>query len=202
MADYPEGYDDDQDAVREATTPYDGDKVQTAPATVPSAAQLRAQAAAFLEQAAEVERAEARALLLAREEAKPKVPQLSDGVAVVTFSRYQSGRNYNYAALGWRDGAAIRWVVTGHEKRRFNWPGLLEFIGEANWPTLHQVTETVRIGPDPALEAPVAEVMGDYGRVQRTEAVGRSVDPMLGFPRFAPGGMIYALHTQEPGYGH
>ena len=48
----------------------------------------------------------------------------------------------------------------------------------------------------PAAEAPVAEVMGDYGRVVRTEAGG--VDPM-----FAPGGVVgpmVAVRIPNPFY--
>lgn len=150
----------------------------------PSAASLRAQAAALLEAAGERDRAEARALLLAREEARPKQPSLDEGgmPTVVTFVKYQAGREYQYAALGWKEGNSTRWVVTGQETRRLNWPGLLEFIGEANWPSLHLVTALTRIGPDPAAEAPVAEVMGRYGRVERTETLGQVAggDPFHG----------------------
>lgn len=103
--------------------------------------------------------------------------------AVVSFSKYQSGRLYNYAAVGWvaahvdeiaappAGHKVVRWAVTGMETRRMNWAGLLDFIGEANWPTLYLMTEDKLLGPLPGEEGPIAEVMGNYGRVERTERV-------------------------------
>ncbi|AHK12041.1 hypothetical protein Hosp_087 [Mycobacterium phage Hosp] len=144
----------------------------TVAAQPPSAAYLRAEAARLLEAAGEAERAEARALLLAREAARPKMPEVGEGPAYVVFRRYQAGREYAYAAVGWREGRSVRWAVTGAETRRFNWPGLLEFIGEANWSTLWTVTAADRLGPEPGAEPPTAEVMGRFGRVERSETVG------------------------------
>ena len=113
----------------------------------PSAAWLRDQAAQLLAQAGEAERAEARALMLAREAARPQMPEVTDDQPVVVgFGKYQSGREYAFAALGFREGRSVRWVVTGSETRRFNWPGLLEFIGEANWPTLVRMDTVERLG--------------------------------------------------------
>jgi hypothetical protein len=176
-------YDDERaqaslesDEAELATAPSEG--VTSVP---PSAAYLRQEAARLLELAGERERAEARALLLAREAARPKMPEVGEGPAYVIFRRYQSGREYGYAAVGWREGRSVRWAVTGSETRRFNWPGLLEFIGEANWPTLWTVTAGERLGPEPGAEPPTAEVMGRYGRVERTETVGAvDHDPFAG----------------------
>ncbi|AHJ88392.1 hypothetical protein CG91_gp092 [Mycobacterium phage 39HC] len=153
----------------------------TVAAQPPSAAYLRAEAARLLEAAGEAERAEARALLLAREAARPKMPEVGEGPAYVVFRRYQAGREYAYAAVGWREGRSVRWAVTGAETRRFNWPGLLEFIGEANWSTLWTVTAADRLGPEPGAEPPTAEVMGRFGRVERSETVGQTDhDPFAG----------------------
>ncbi|AGT12991.1 hypothetical protein KAYACHO_87 [Mycobacterium phage KayaCho] len=151
-----------------ATAPSEGVTAQP-----PSAAYLRQEAARLLELAGERERAEARALLMAREAARPKMPEVgADDRPVVYFTKYQAGREYSYAALGWREGRSVRWVVTGSETRRFNWPGLLEFIGEANWPSLVHMTGGDHLGPPPGAEPPTAEVMGRFGRVERSETVG------------------------------
>ena len=53
---------------------------------------------------------------------------------------------------------------------RYNWAGLLAFIGEANWGTLRQVETTLSlVNPDKV--GPVKETVGTYGRVLGTEAV-------------------------------
>lgn len=145
-------------------------RCQAAP---PSAAALRAQAEQMLADAAYLDRQEAldrQRARLARRPQMPDIPNPGDN-ATVLFRRYQNGKDYGYAAFGWREGGSVRWVVTGAETGRFNWSGLLEFIGEANWSTLHVVTEAERIGPDPEDETPLREVMGKYGRVTRTEEV-------------------------------
>lgn len=106
---------------------------------------------------------------------RPAEPPVEAGLPeFVMFSRYQSGRAYTYAAIGWVEGRGrnqvTRWAVTGSETRRFNWPGLLAFIGEANWSTLHQFTDTRSLLPAGG-EPPVAEEMARYGRVRRTVPV-------------------------------
>lgn len=87
---------------------------------------------------------------------KPDLPEY------VLFARYQGGRIYHYAAVGWNQGGQVRWAVTGQEARRFNWPGLLEFIGETNWSSLQHVTNSAEMVPAGA-EPPAAETVGPFG---------------------------------------
>ncbi|AGU92001.1 hypothetical protein ADAWI_89 [Mycobacterium phage Adawi] len=151
------------------------------PSQLMSAAALRSQAAQLLEQASQVDRAVAEAELARREARKPKQPALGGAGdrAVVAFTKYQAGREYAYAAVGWRVGGAVRWTVTGQNTDRMNWAGLLQFIGEANWPSLHLMTESELLGPMPDDEAPVAERMGAYGRVLGSYSPGSVVDPLV-----------------------
>lgn len=109
---------------------------------------------------------------------RPKMPSVGEpgDTGIIRFTRYTSGKNYSFAAIGWRDGSAVRWVVTGQETRRFTWAALLNFIGEANWPSIELMVPGVRIGPEPGEEPAVAETIGDYGRVVKTE----SLEPHLG----------------------
>ncbi|AEJ94615.1 hypothetical protein FDI63_gp091 [Mycobacterium phage ChrisnMich] len=153
---------------------------QSLPPQLASAAALRAKAAELLAQAGEVDRAVAEAELARREARKPKQPDVEHGSAVVVgFTKYQSGRTYAYAAVGWRYGNAVRWTVTGQTTDRFNWPGLLQFIGEANWPSMDRLTGVERLGPDPEDEEPVAERMGTFGRVLGSYSPGGVVDPLV-----------------------
>ena len=143
------------------------------PFTPRTSAELQAEAdqaariaADLAEQAAAARRAELEA-------SRPKEPPVEAGLPeFVMFSRYQSGRFYTYAAIGWVEGRGrhqvTRWAVTGEETRRFNWAGLLAFIGEGNWGTLYQFTDSRALMPKGA-EPPVAERMGRYGRVLGTE---------------------------------
>ena len=127
--------------------------------------ELARQAQEMATKAAKVRQAEAEAL-------RPKMPLILEGRqfwAVVSFSKYQSGREYHYAAIGWREGRSIRWAVTGQESRRFNWSGLLEFIGAANWHTVRRMHEGEALGPN--IEPPVAERMGAFGRVEGVDVV-------------------------------
>jgi len=156
-----------------------------------TAAELVRQAQEARQRADELARAAAEAARLEREASRPKMPPVSAEATappVVRFSRYMAGRAYHYAAVGWRDGRHVRWVVTGSEARRFNWPGLLEFIGEANWPTMELAIDYASMMPEGG-EPPAAEVMGRFGRVERTEDV---VSPIVGYgqSRFARGGMV------------
>lgn len=167
-----------------------------------TAAQLRAEAARAREAAEQLTRQAAEMAVAEEEARKPQCPQVMEGAPTyVTFTRYMNGREYAYAAVGWRIGRSVRWAVTGSEERRFNWPALLQFVGEANWSTLRVVTDQEPI-LTPGGEPPVAEVMGRYGRVQGTEVVDDdSVVAILTTrspftPRsasgrgFAPGGII------------
>lgn len=131
------------------------------------AKQAETQAKVLRQGAAEIERS-------IEEASRPKMPSIGVGSSrTVLFEKYQSGRNYAYAALGWRVGtmndASVRWVVTGSDGQvRHNWKSLLNFIGKANWSTLRVVTGTsplVAPGDEPA----VAETMGPYGRILREE---------------------------------
>lgn len=163
---------------------------------------LRRQAAQMLEEATRIDRLVAAEELRRREERRPKMPPVDEGNgAVVMFTKYQAGREYHYAAVGWRQGHSVRWAVTGNTTDRLNWPGLLQFIGEANWPSLRVVIDTTRIGPDPDEEAPVAERMGAYGRVLSTSSV---VDPLVhaevpryGQSRFARGGVVSPFGAED-----
>lgn len=137
-----------------------------------TAAQLQAEA----NQAAAIAKELARQAVVARaaEEAarRPQMPEI--GVepgdhAVVCFAKYQGGREYHYAALGWRVGRNVRWAVTGQTTDRMNWPGLLVFIGEANWHTLVRMGQTQLLGPTPENEPPARERMGSFGRVMGTD---------------------------------
>lgn len=155
-------------------------ETQAAPVNPIRARDLREQAAQMLEEATRIDRLVAQEELRRREEARPKMPPLAEGEsATVIFTKYQAGREYHYAAVGWRQGRSVRWAVTGQTTDRLNWPGLLQFIGEANWPSLRVVTDTENIGPSPDEEAPVAERMGSFGRVLGTYAPGGVVDPLV-----------------------
>lgn len=121
--------------------------------------------------------AQAGALALAEEAArKPKQPDLSQGPQYVVFTKYQSGREYHYAAIGWRWGRSDRWTVTGQTSDRFTWAGLLAFIGEANWSSLAQVAALAPMVA-PGNEPPVAERMGRYGTVIGVRLIDGSGDP-------------------------
>ncbi|QWY84429.1 hypothetical protein SEA_KNOCKER_87 [Mycobacterium phage Knocker] len=135
-----------------------------------SAAELRRQAEQARQIADDLARQAAEALVAEREATRPKMPAMgAEDRPVIYFERYQAGKSYSYAAIGWREGRSYRWAVTGSESRRFNWPGLLDFIGEANWPTIVAMTGGEHLLPAGA-EPPVAERMGRYGRVLGTEA--------------------------------
>lgn len=119
---------------------------------------------------------------------KPKQPEVgSDTPAYVVFTKYMSGREYAYAAVGWRQGHSIRWSITGQAGIRYTWTSLLRFIGEANWSSLHLVNDTVRIGPPPGEEPPVVEVMGSFGTVKGTYPVTDTGPGSYG-PRVGPHG--------------
>ena len=172
----------------------------TAPRSAASVAEEAARARAIADdlarQAAELSRAEKLARTPREPELEPGLPQF------VMFTKYQSGRVYSYAAVGWtaevaRSAAAARrgdvrlqnrWAVTGQEDRRFNWPGLLKFVGEANWASLRLFTDAEPLLA-PGQEPEVAEVVGRFGRVERTEDV---VSPVVGYGpgRFANGGRV------------
>lgn len=136
-----------------------------------TAAELHRQAEQAREIADELAKEATAAARAELEASRPKMPAVAEGATViVAFARYQSGRNYDYAAVGWRDGRSVRWAVTGQEGRRFNWPGLLAWVGEANWPSLRIMTTgsyLITEGSEPA----VAETMGRYGRVLHTETI-------------------------------
>ncbi|WGH22197.1 hypothetical protein SEA_KRONUS_96 [Mycobacterium phage Kronus] len=153
-----------------------------------TAAELRAEAAKLMEEANRLAVAEAEAARLAEIAARPKMPEvLADKPVVVAFRKYMSGREYAFAAVGWRVGRSVRWALTGETRDRFNWPALLEFVGKANWPTIHLMTEGERLGPEPTEEVEaVREVMGPLGAVL-DERPSRSRAPRGGFAR---GGLI------------
>lgn len=136
-----------------------------------TASQLREEAARARKIADELNRQAVHAQIAEEEARRPKMPMVdADNTPVIVFERYQSGRSYNYAAIGWREGRSVRWAVTGSENRRFNWPGLLRFIGESNWATLRHVVTTVPL-ITPEAEPPVAETMGNYGRVKNIDTL-------------------------------
>ena len=156
------------------------------------AARARAIADELARQAAD----QARVERLAR---TPKEPELEPGLPeFVMFTKYQSGRVYTYAAVGWAEGRGRtqvnRWAITGQEARRFNWAALLKFVGESNWGSLRVFTDA-RPLLDPGSEPEVAEVMGAFGKVERTEDV---VTPLVGYGpgRFARGGMVSAYGSE------
>lgn len=142
-------------------------------ATPPTAATLQAQADTAARIAKDLAQQAAAARRAEIEASRPQMPDVGGegDRAIVCFTKYQSGREYNYAAIGWRQGRSVRWAVTGQTTDRMNWPGLLSFIGEANWPSLHSMTEDRLLGPLPGQEAPVRERMGSYGRVLSQEHV-------------------------------
>lgn len=153
-------------------------------------------AADAAEAAARDMRREAAQLALAAEEARrPRMPAIGGegDRAIVSFTKYQSGREYNYAAIGWRQGRSVRWAITGETTDRFNWPGLLRWVGEANWPSLQLMVESESLAPDS--EPAVRERMGSFGRVLATTGV---VEPLVRaeVPRggvigpFAAGGLL------------
>ena len=152
---------------------------------------LREQAARLLAEAGALDRAAADAELAAREAAKPREPEVGDEPVYVAFRRYLSGREYSYAAVGWRVGHSVRWAVTSRPAERANWPALLAFIGEANWPTLRRLTEGEAL-IDATKAAPVVERMGEFGRVESTGSPFTSGPSTGGFSR---GGL---LRSEEP----
>lgn len=175
-----------------------------APRPVESAGSLRAQAQQARELADRLARAAAEAAVAEEAARKPACPQVMEGAPTyVTFTRYMNGREYAYAAVGWRAGRSVRGAITGSEDRRFNWPALLQYVGEANWSTLRVVTDQEPI-LTPGGEPPVAEVMGRYGRVLGTEPVIEGDDSVVAIltqrspftPRsaagrgYAPGGYL------------
>lgn len=167
----------------------EGEKATEVAAAPVSAAQLRAEAARARAVADELTRQAAEQAVAEEEARKPKMPRVAQGEnPVVAFSRYQSGREYAYAAVGWRDGRSVRWAVTGQEGRRFNWPGLLQFVGEANWATLRSLVDGDSLLPE-GVEPPVAEEMGAFGRVLGTSDPSEPgvVAILTGY---APGGYV------------
>lgn len=172
-------------ADNEATTR----RAQMAPDT-PATLLAAAEAA---EAAARDMRREAAQLALAAEEARrPRMPEIggADDHAIVSFTKYQSGREYNYAAIGWRQGHSVRWTITGETTDRFNWPGLLRWIGEGNWPSIQLMVEAESLAPQ--VESAVQERMGAFGRVVGTvEPLVRAEVPRSGvIGPFAAGGLL------------
>lgn len=143
------------------------------------------EAQVLLREAREIERAEEIA-------SRPKMPAISmDGSRVVLFEKYQSGRSYSYAALGWRVGnmadASVRWVVTGNDGVvRHNWPSLLNFIGKSNWASIRSVTATSPLMA-PEDVPPASELMGAFGRPFASKADDCEERPVFG---------------DDPYYGH
>ncbi|AYB70630.1 hypothetical protein SEA_SERENDIPITOUS_89 [Mycobacterium phage Serendipitous] len=150
----------------------EGEKATDIKAAPVTAAQLRAEAARARAIAEELTRQAAEQAVAEEEARKPKMPNVNDGPVFVAFSRYMSGREYAFAAVGWRTGRSVRWAVTGAEERRFNWPGLLQFVGEANWPTLRVMVDGDSLLPE-GYEPPVAEEMGAFGQVLGTSDPAR-----------------------------
>lgn len=137
-----------------------------------TAAELRERAAAISRDAEAMRRMAAELDRTAEEARRPKCPRLRDGEHVVlTFSKFMSGVDYRFAAVGFRKGHSVRFTITGTEARRFTWAGFIAWVGEANWSTLCMATDGVRIGPEPGQEPPVAEVMAPFGQVRRTDFV-------------------------------
>ncbi|URC18206.1 hypothetical protein SEA_ZENTENO07_105 [Mycobacterium phage Zenteno07] len=148
-----------------------------------TAAQLMAEAQRAASIAEEL-RSQALAAAAAEAEAtRPKQPPVGeDGPAFVTFTRYMSGREYHYAAVGWRVGPrSVRWMITGSQatRDRLNWAGLLQTVGEANWSTLRVLTPGDFLLPE-GVEPPVAEQMGSFGMVASSRRLGG----------YAPGGYV------------
>jgi hypothetical protein len=134
----------------------------------PTAADLRAEAERFQQFADEMTAKADAAARAELEASRPKMPSVADGPAFVMFTKYMSGREYAYAAVGWRIGRSVRWAITGAESNeRRNWPGLLMFIGEANWSTIRVLTPGGQLLP-PEAEPPAVEEMGQFGRVFET----------------------------------
>lgn len=147
--------------------------------TVMTAAKMREEAARAREIADQLARDAAAATAAEIEASRPRCPTIAEGDnPVIYFTKYQAGREYGYAAIGWRTGRSVRWAVTGNTTDRFNWPGLLAFIGEANWPSIVRMTGAEHLLP-PGAEPPVAEQMGRYGRVLGTRTVD-TVTPYTG----------------------
>lgn len=177
------------------------ENTETAASAAPvTAAQLHVEAQRMRALADEMTR-QAAAQAVAEEEArKPKMPSVNDGPIVVAFSRYLNGREYAYAAVGWRNGRSVRWAVTGMEERRFNWPGLLQFVGEANWSTLRTMTDGDSLLPE-GYEPPVAEEIGAFGRVLGTSDPARHtacVCSLTSVIDFTPGGYAGGVIKAAP----
>lgn len=136
-----------------------------------TAAQLYEEAERAKQIADDLRRQAVEAVAREREASQPREPALDNGPGYVSFSKYQSGRVYSYAAVGWRpDGGTSRWAVTGECTDRFTWNGLLAFVGEANWGSVHQFTISKPLLPEGAGPA-VAERMGPFGKVRSTRVV-------------------------------
>ena len=142
---------------------------------MPTARELAIEAARAREIADQLARDAAEAARAEEDARRPKMPSVAEGAPViVAFTKYMSGREYNYAAVGWRVGRSVRWMITGDDDRR-NWPGLLAFIGEANWPSLRTMITGSFMLPEGS-EPAVVERMGAFGRVRATESV---VEPLV-----------------------
>ncbi|WAB09583.1 hypothetical protein SEA_WOOPER_80 [Gordonia phage Wooper] len=87
----------------------------------------------------------------------PLDPSAGVTSAVITFTRRLSGRDYQYAAVGWIDRRSGRgtWAMTGEESGRFSWVELLDFIEAENWRSIRRVHHEVGL--------PVRDMKGSGG---------------------------------------
>lgn len=118
------------------------------------------------------------------EATRPRMPEIEAGEpGFLTFTKYMSGREYTYAAVGWKlnRGSTARFVITHRAEGsrytassegngRFTWEGLLAFIGEANWGSLRVLVPGEAIVAPGGLP-PVVETIGSFGQVLGTHRV-------------------------------
>jgi hypothetical protein len=158
-----------------------------------SAADLRAEARRLNREAKRVEEFEVARDRALREMRKPKEPTTDPtgaDMVIVRFVKFMSGTEYHYAAVRFGRGQSRRWAVTNcaqGDQGRYTWTGLMDFVGEANWPSLALVT-AVEFLLGPFDEPVVKETIGAYGKVIGTEGVPRGEGGDAG--TFRPGGVI------------
>lgn len=119
------------------------DEIAAAEAAVEGANEA---ANAALRQLGELRRSLEHKRELARQGRRPAMPGVrlsSDVPTIITFTRRLSGKDYRYAAVGFRRGPRCEavWATTGREQTNYTWNALLGFIGPDNWGSIEVVAK-------------------------------------------------------------
>ncbi|QGH80086.1 hypothetical protein SEA_NHAGOS_75 [Gordonia phage NHagos] len=179
------------------------------------AAVLRRSAALLEAEADEKDRAAERGRKLRRfRPISPLNPGGGARSAVITFTRRLSGRDYQYAAVGWvdRHTGRGRWSMTGEESGRFSWVELLNFIEPENWRSIRLVHHEIGVAvrdmegaggtctwgeADEIMAADEAAERGREAAQAIREAAGRRGNPFQ--KRYHPGGVV-SDYVSEGGF--